>query len=76
LTARLVKVDAYLAKGKKEQAAQEIMVAMHLGLDFDLKDRVPVDLEEIYALLVGAEERIERVNLLGQVERLEATLEK
>ena len=52
------------------------MVAMHLGLDFDLKDRVPVDLEAIYGLLVQAEERAERVSLLGQVERLEATLEK
>jgi len=55
LTARLVKVDAYLAKGKKEQAAQEIMVAMHLGLDFDLKDKVPVDTEHVYALLTAKE---------------------
>lgn len=48
LTARMVRVDAYLAQGKKEQAAQEIMVAMHLGLDFDLKDNVPLDIEKTY----------------------------
>jgi len=53
LTARLVKVDAYLAKGKKEQAAQEIMVAMHLGLDFDLKDKVPVDSDRVFELMTG-----------------------
>lgn len=53
LTARMVKVDAYLAKGKKEQAAQEIMVAMHLGLDFDLKDKVPVDADRVFELMTG-----------------------
>jgi len=57
LTARLVKVDAFLAKGKKEQAAQEIMVAMHLGLNFDLKDKVPVDVEHVYYLLTAVEEK-------------------
>jgi hypothetical protein len=57
LTARLVKVDAFLAKGKKEQAAQEIMVAMHLGLDFDLKDKVPVDVEQVFSLLTAVEEK-------------------
>lgn len=45
LTARMVKVDAYLAQGKKDQAAQEILVAMHLGLEFDLKDKIPVDMD-------------------------------
>ncbi len=55
LTARLVKVDACLAKGKKEQAAQEIMVAMHLGLNFDLKDKVPVDIEHVYHLIDALE---------------------
>lgn len=48
LTARMVRVDAYLAQGKKEQAAQEILVAMHLGLDFDLKDNVPLDIEKTF----------------------------
>ncbi len=57
LTARLVKVDAFLAKGKKEQAAQEIMVAMHLGLDFDLKDKVPVDVEQVLFLLTAVAEK-------------------
>ncbi|HNG74161.1 MAG TPA: hypothetical protein PLY72_06885 [Candidatus Obscuribacter sp.] len=46
LTARMVKVDVYLAQGKKEQAAQEIFVAMHLGLEFDLKDKIPIDSEK------------------------------
>jgi tetratricopeptide (TPR) repeat protein len=55
LTARLVKVDACLAKGKKEQAAQEIMVAMHLGLNFDLKDKVPVDADQVFYLLTMIE---------------------
>ncbi|CAN5178435.1 hypothetical protein BH11CYA1_BH11CYA1_15780 [soil metagenome] len=53
LTARMVRVDAYLAQGKKEQAAQEIMVAMHLGLDFDLKDNVPLDIEKAYGEIVA-----------------------
>jgi tetratricopeptide (TPR) repeat protein len=55
LTARLVKVDACLAKGKKDQAAQEIMVAMHLGLNFDLKDKVPVDVDQVFSLLLALE---------------------
>ena len=42
----MVKVDVYLAQGKKEQAAQEIFVAMHLGLEFDLKDKIPIDSEK------------------------------
>ncbi|MBU6451442.1 MAG: hypothetical protein KGS72_06675 [Cyanobacteria bacterium REEB67] len=76
LTARLVKVDAYLAKGKKEQAAQEIMVAMHLGLDFDLKDKVPVDADQVFDLICKVEEKTENTALMGQIEQLEATLEK
>ncbi len=53
ITARMVKVDAYLHQGKKEQAAQEILVAMHLGLDFDLKDKVPLDIEETFQAIVS-----------------------
>ncbi|MDP3507346.1 MAG: hypothetical protein Q8T09_05105 [Candidatus Melainabacteria bacterium] len=53
LTARMVRVDAYLAQGKKEQAAQEIMVAMHLGLDFDLKDNVPLNIEKTYGEILA-----------------------
>ena len=49
----MVRVDAYLAQGKKEQAAQEIMIAMHLGLDFDLKDNVPLDSEKAYGEIVA-----------------------
>lgn len=54
ITARMVKVDAFLHQGKKEQAAQEILVAMHMGLDFDLKDKVPLDIEETFAALADA----------------------
>jgi hypothetical protein len=57
LTARMVRVDAYLAQGKKEQAAQEIMVAMHLGLDFDLKDNVPLDIEKTYSEILALTKR-------------------
>jgi hypothetical protein len=57
LTARMVRVDAYLAQGKKEQAAQEIMIAMHLGLDFDLKDNVPLDIEKAYGEIVALTRR-------------------
>ena len=53
ITARMVKVDVFLNQGKKEQAAQEILVAMHLGLDFDLKDKVPLDIEETYASILA-----------------------
>jgi hypothetical protein len=53
LTARMVKVDAYLAQGKKEQAAREIMVAMHHGLNFDLRDKVPVDIDKVYSGIIA-----------------------
>lgn len=53
LTARMVKVDAYLAQGKKEQAAREIMVAMHHGLNFDLRDKVPIDIDKVYAGIIA-----------------------
>lgn len=54
LTARMVKVDVYLAEGKKDAAAQEIFVAMHLGLDFDLKDKIPIDSEKALIRLKAA----------------------
>jgi tetratricopeptide (TPR) repeat protein len=65
LTARLVKVDVCLAKGKKEQAAQEIMVAMHLGLNFDLKDKVPVDVDRVFQLLTVKAEDEEKARSIG-----------
>lgn len=54
LVARMVKVDAYLAQGKKEQAAQEIMQAMRLGLNFDLKDKIPLDIDLAYKRLTDS----------------------
>lgn len=68
LTARMVKVDAYLAQGKKEQAAQEILVAIHLGLDFDLKDSVPINVEEAYQALT-------RINLTADERELPAEVQ-
>ena len=40
------------------------MVAMHLGLNFDLKDKVPVDVDRVFQLLtVKAEDEEEgRIN--------------
>lgn len=61
LTARMVKVDAYLAQGKKDQAAQEILVAMHLGLEFDLKDKIPVDMDATMNHLKVAVESSQRI---------------
>ncbi len=61
LTARMVRVDVYLAQGKKAQAAQDIMVAMHLGLNFDLKDTVPVDIEQTYMQIAALSKQAQTV---------------
>lgn len=45
LVARMVKVDAYLRLGKKEQAGEEVLEALRQGLDFELEDRVPLDVD-------------------------------
>jgi hypothetical protein len=45
LVARMVKVDAYLRLGKKEQAGEEVLAALRLGSDFELDDKVPLDPE-------------------------------
>jgi tetratricopeptide (TPR) repeat protein len=54
LVARLVKVDVFLAQGKKEEAATEILVAMRKGVDLELGKKIPLDadlvLEEIALL--------------------------
>jgi hypothetical protein len=57
LVARMVKVDVFLAQGKKEQAGEEILLAMHLGLTLDLENKVPLDVEKAYEWLVSVEER-------------------
>jgi hypothetical protein len=45
LVARMVKVDAYLRLGKKEQAGEEVLAALRLGSDFELEEKVPLDAE-------------------------------
>ena len=56
VVARMVKVDVFLRQGKKEQAGDEIMVAMHMGLDLDLENKIPLQLENAYNMLVAMEE--------------------
>lgn len=51
IVARMVKVDVYLCRQDKEACAQEIMVAMHMGLELDLKDKVPISIDEALALM-------------------------
>lgn len=43
LVARMVKVDAFLRLGKKEQAGEEVLSALKQGLDFEIEDKVPLD---------------------------------
>lgn len=51
LIARMVKVDALLRTGQKDQAAQEILIAVHSGLTLDLENKVPLDTESAFLLL-------------------------
>jgi tetratricopeptide (TPR) repeat protein len=59
LVARMVKVDAYMRQGKKIQAGDEILHAMHLGLPMELEGKIPLDIELAYNQLVAMEERRE-----------------
>lgn len=43
LIARMVKVDAYLRLGKKEQAGEEVVAALRISSDFDLENKIPLD---------------------------------
>lgn len=45
VVARMVKVDAYLKQGKKEQAGDEVLNALRLGLDFEIEEKLPIDTE-------------------------------
>lgn len=56
LVARMVKVDAFLKMGRKEQAAEEILVAMHTGLSLDLENKIPIDLDRAFESIVEIEE--------------------
>lgn len=49
--ARMVKVDALLKLGRKDQAANEILKAVHSSLTMDLDNKVPLDIEETFPLL-------------------------
>jgi tetratricopeptide (TPR) repeat protein len=57
LVARMVKVDVFLRQGRREQAGQEILTAMHLGLTLELDNKVPLDTEHIFRLIILMEEK-------------------
>lgn len=56
VVARMIKVDVFLRQGKREAAGDEILLAMHMGLDLDLENKIPLELERAYNLLVAMEE--------------------
>lgn len=56
MVARMVKVDAFLKLGRKEQAAEEILVAMHSGMPLDLENKVPLDMDKAFESIVLIEE--------------------
>jgi hypothetical protein len=56
MVARMVKVDAFLKLGQKEQAAEEILVAMHSGMPLDLENKVPLDMDRAFESIVLVEE--------------------
>ena len=58
IVARMVKVDVYLCRQDKEACAQEIMVAMHMGLELDLKDKVPISIDEALALMAQEQAKV------------------
>ncbi len=68
LIARMVKVDVFLRQGKREQAGEEILHAMRLGLNLELEDKVPLDTERAFAALTLLEER-EKVRQMLQTSR-------
>lgn len=45
LVARMVKVDAFLRLGKKEQAGEEVLAALRQGLNLELDGKIPLDPE-------------------------------
>lgn len=45
MLARMVKVDAYLKQGKKEQAGQEVLAVLKNGAEFDSEEMIPLDAE-------------------------------
>lgn len=57
IVARMIKVDVFLRQGNREQAGQEILTAMQLGLALNIDDKVPLDTERAYRALIMFEER-------------------
>lgn len=64
VVARMVKVDVFLRQGRKEQAGEEILLAMHLGMVLDIENKIPLDIEKTYEQLVSLEETTARYSLL------------
>jgi hypothetical protein len=65
LIARMVKVDAYLRNGNKEQAGEEVLAAMKQGLDFDVEDKIPMDPETT----IGSIAKFEKSRSEGVLDR-------
>jgi hypothetical protein len=57
LIARMVKVDVFLAQGRRQQASHELFVAMRLGLSQELEDNIPLDAEKAFQKISLFEER-------------------
>ncbi len=57
LVGRMVKVDVFLRQGKKEQAGDEIMTAMRLGLTTDLEKKIPLDVERTFLEIAQLNDR-------------------
>lgn len=58
LVARMVKVDVFLRQGKKEEAGEEILLAMREGLTLDLEKKVPLDADLAFESIVKLEDRL------------------
>ncbi len=69
MVARMVKVDAFLKMGRKEQAAEEILVAMHSGMPLDLENKVPLDMDRTFEKIVLIEETKRGLRLLESMSK-------
>jgi tetratricopeptide (TPR) repeat protein len=56
LVARMVKVDVFLRQGKREQAGEEILATMRLGLTLELENKVPLDTDRTLQAIAKLEE--------------------
>ncbi len=70
LIARMVKVDVFLKQEKKQAAAEEILVAMHMGLSLELESKIPLDTERAFELISELESsRYTRLHLENSLRR-------